>query len=44
MDLNKHGEAAYPAEAWVELQYGQDHGGSKREHENLKVKKIAACF
>ena len=22
MDLIKHGEAAYPAEAWVEVQYG----------------------
>ncbi len=37
MDLIKHGEAAYPAEAWVELQYGQDHGGNERENNTIQV-------
>ena len=27
MDLEKHGESAYPAAAWVETQYGS--GGAK---------------
>ena len=31
MDLIKHGEAAYPAEAWVERQYG-GASGSKSQH------------
>jgi hypothetical protein len=27
MDLTEHGEAAYPADAWVELQYKDDEYG-----------------
>ena len=27
MDLTEHGEAAYPADAWVELQYKDDDYG-----------------
>ena len=29
MDLTEHGEAAYPVDAWVELQY-KDHDGIER--------------
>jgi hypothetical protein len=29
MDLNEHGEAAYPVDAWVELQYKNQDGISK---------------
>ena len=28
MDSVKHGEPAYPAEAWVELQYAKKESGS----------------
>ena len=28
MDLLKHGESAYPADAWVEQQYMDDSNGS----------------
>ena len=28
MDLLKHGESAYPADAWVEQQYMDDANGS----------------
>ena len=27
MDLLKHGESAYPVDAWIELQYGGGGGG-----------------
>ena len=42
MDLLKHGESAYPADAWVELQYREDDTGSlslppnMRYHHRLK--------
>jgi len=33
MDIVKHGEAAYPAQAWVELQYtADDKNGSRPSH------------
>ena len=27
MDILKHGESAYPVDAWIELQYGGRGGG-----------------
>ena len=27
MDILKHGESAYPVDAWIELQYGGGGGG-----------------
>ena len=28
MDILKHGESAYPVDAWIELQYGGGAGGA----------------
>ena len=35
MDLLKHGESAYPADAWVEQQYMQDFSMEVREEQML---------
>ena len=37
MDLLKHGESAYPADAWVEQQYMDDANGSWSQSQNLGV-------
>ena len=35
MDIVKHGESAYPADAWVEQQYMQDFSMEVREEQML---------
>ena len=41
MDILKHGESAYPVDAWIELQYGGGGGGDANGY--LSATKHKVC-